>query len=200
MNNVRVAFKILDEDSEVPPGYEFMKCHFAFDIKFDGFKFKSRMVAGEHMVDTPPFLTYASVVSRDTVRIALLMAALHDPEVKAADVENSYLTAPTIEKVWTICGPEFGSDSGKNTIVYRALYGLKGSDASYRNHISDCMRHLGSEPCRADPDLWKMPRVRDDGLEYYSYVLIYVDDILVISHEAIDDLRKIVKDEDGLDW
>jgi hypothetical protein len=53
------------------------------------------------------------------------------------------------------------------------------------------MRHLGYEPCRADPDLWMMPRIRDDGLKYYSYVLIYVDDILVISHEAIDDLRKI---------
>jgi hypothetical protein len=35
------------------------------------------------------------VVSRETVRIALLMAALHDLEVTAADVENAYLTAPT---------------------------------------------------------------------------------------------------------
>jgi hypothetical protein len=63
------------------------------------FKFKSRMVAGGHMVEAPPFLTYASVVSRDTVRIALLMAALHDLDVKAADVENAYLTAPISEKV-----------------------------------------------------------------------------------------------------
>jgi hypothetical protein len=64
------------------------------------------------MVETPPFLTYASVVSRDTVRIALLMAALHDLDVKAADVENAYLTAPISEKVWNICGPEFGRDAG----------------------------------------------------------------------------------------
>jgi hypothetical protein len=80
MNNVRVAFRILEDGEEVPPTYQFMKCHLVFDIKFDGFRFKSRMVAGGHMIDTPPFLTYASVVSRETVRIALLMASLHDLE------------------------------------------------------------------------------------------------------------------------
>jgi hypothetical protein len=50
--NVRVAFKILEDDSETPPGYQFMKCHLIFDVKFDGFKFKSRMVAGGHKVET----------------------------------------------------------------------------------------------------------------------------------------------------
>jgi hypothetical protein len=105
MNNVRVAFRILEDGEEVPPTDQFMNCHLVFDIKFDGFRFKSRMVAGGHMIDTPPFLTYASVVSRETVRIALLMASLHDLEVMAADVENAYLTAPTSERVWTIGRP-----------------------------------------------------------------------------------------------
>lgn len=144
------------------------------------------------MVEAPSFLTYASVVSRDTVRIALTIAALHDLDVKTADVENAYLTAPTTEKVWTTCGPEFGPDQGKRALIVRALYGLKGSGASYRNHISNCMRHLGYVPCKADPDLWMKPMTRpSDDFQYYAYVLIYVDDILVISHEALQDLSKI---------
>ena len=192
MNDVRVAFHILDDDKAVPPGYQYMDCHLIFDIKFDGFRFKARMVAGGHMVETPAFLTYASVVSRETVRIALTIAALHDLDVKAADVQNAYLTAPTTEKVWTTCGPEFGPDEGKKAIIVRALYGLKGSGASYRNHISNCMRHLGYKPCKADPDIWMKPRTRQEDLfEYYSYVLVYVDDILVISHTALSDLSKI---------
>jgi hypothetical protein len=191
MNNVRVAFHILDDTQSIPPGYQYMACHLVFEVKFDGFRYKSRMVAGGHMVDTPSFLTYASVVSRETVRIALLMAALHDVEVKTADVENAYLTAPTSEKVWTTCGPEFGADAGKKAIIVRALYGLKGSGTSYRNHIADCIRHLRYESCKADPDLWMMPRTREDGFEYYSYVLIYVDDILAISHMALSDIHKI---------
>ncbi len=47
-----------------------------------------------------PLLTimYASVVSLETVRIALLMAALNDLEVKVGDVLNAYVTAPVTEK------------------------------------------------------------------------------------------------------
>ena len=39
-------------------------------------------------------VTYASVVSRDTVRIALTIADLNDLEVKARNVMNAFLTAP----------------------------------------------------------------------------------------------------------
>jgi hypothetical protein len=100
MNAVRVAIHILEDGVNPPPGYQYMDCHLVFDVKFDdGFCFKSRMVlAGGHMVDSPSFLTYASVMSRETVRIALTIAALHDLDIRAADVENAYLTAPTTER------------------------------------------------------------------------------------------------------
>jgi hypothetical protein len=45
MNNVRVAFWILEEGEEVPPTYRFMKGHLVFDVKFDEFRFKSRKYA-----------------------------------------------------------------------------------------------------------------------------------------------------------
>ena len=41
------------------------------------------------------------------------MAALHDLEVKTGDIKNAYLTAPVAEKIWTVCGREFGPDQGK---------------------------------------------------------------------------------------
>ena len=54
------------------------------------------------MTKTPcASVTYASVGSRESVRIALtLAAALKDLEVKTADIENAYLTAPVGEKIW----------------------------------------------------------------------------------------------------
>jgi hypothetical protein len=76
------------------------------------------------------------------------MDALRDLEFMTVDVENAYLTAPTSENVWTIYGPEFGPDAGKKATICRAVYGLKGSGASYRNHVANCMHHLGYEPCR----------------------------------------------------
>jgi Reverse transcriptase (RNA-dependent DNA polymerase). len=58
-----------------------------FDIKMDGkFTRKARLVAGGHTTDPPASATYSSVVSRDSVRIAFMMAALNDLEVCAADV------------------------------------------------------------------------------------------------------------------
>ena len=102
-----------------------------FDIKLDGFRRKACLVAGGHMVETPPIMTYASVVSWDTIRIALTIVALNDLQVKASNVQNAFLTAPCEEKIWTKLGPEFGVDAGKSAILTRALYGLKSAGASF---------------------------------------------------------------------
>lgn len=194
MSNVRVAFNILDENQNVPPGYQFMDCHMVFDIKMDGFRRKARLVAGGHMTEAPAVMTYASVVSRETVRIALTIAALNDLEVKASDIQNAYLTAPCEEKIYTTLGPEFGEDKGKTAIIVRALYGLKSAGSSYWQHISDCMYSLNYKRCKADADLWMKPMTRpDDGFKYYSYILLYVDDVLAISHDAMSSLREIDK-------
>jgi hypothetical protein len=42
---------------------------------------KARFVAGGHVMDPPSTQTYASVVARDSVRIAFLMAALNDLDI-----------------------------------------------------------------------------------------------------------------------
>ena len=194
MANVKVAFKILPDDAKEPVGHQYMECHLVYEIKLDGFRRKARLVAGGHMTEAPAVMTYASVVSRETVRIALTIAALNDLEVKASDVQNAYLTAPCAERIYTRLGPEFGPDQNKLTVIVRALYGLKSAGASFGRHISDCMRTMGFEPCKADPDLWYRPATRpDDGFKYYEYVLLYVDDCLAISHDAISVLKQLDK-------
>ena len=62
------------------------------------------------MTTTPASLTYSSVVSRDSVRIASLIAALNDLKVMVCDIQNAYLTENFREKVWYRAGPEFGAD------------------------------------------------------------------------------------------
>ena len=105
------------------------------------------------MTKAPSAVTYASVVTRETVRIALTIAALNGLEVKCGDVLNAYITAPVTEKIWTTLGPEFGEEAGCTAIIVRALYGLKSSGAAFRAHLGECMRGLGYKPCLADPDL-----------------------------------------------
>ncbi len=95
-----------------------------FDVKLEDFRQKARLVAGGHQTKAPATITYASVVSRETVCLALTIASLNDLEVEVGDVLNAYITAPVKEKVWTILGLKFGHDSGRSAIIVHALYGL----------------------------------------------------------------------------
>lgn len=144
MRNTEVAFKFLDDGDRLPPGYECAPLHLIFDVKMD-FTRKARLVFGGHnkTID-PEGSTYAGVVSRESVRIAFTYAALMGLDVMAADIQNAYLSAPCSQKCYTVCGPEFGSElQGSIAIIVRALYGGKSSGKDFRDHLRDCMVHLG---------------------------------------------------------
>jgi hypothetical protein len=93
----------------------------------EDFQRKARLGAGGQMTETPASITYASVVTRESVRIAFTIAALNDLDVKAANIENEYLTAPVGEKIWYQLGPVFDADAGKKALIVRAMYGLKSA-------------------------------------------------------------------------
>ena len=194
MSNVRVAFKTLQDGETVPPGYQQITGHIVWDVKMEDFRRKARYVADGHKTEAPATLTYCGVVSRESVRIALTLAALNDLEVKTSDIQNAFLTAPCAEKCWTVLGPEFGSEAGQKALIVRALYGLKSAGASFRQHLADCMRLCGYKSCLADPDLWYKPMVRpEDGHKYYAYMLLYIDDALSIHHDATGELETLDK-------
>jgi hypothetical protein len=86
MKNVRIAFQILNDDDDIPPTYQEIRCHMIFDVKMEDFRRKARFVAGVHTTDTPHAMTYARVVLRESFRIDLTLAALNDLDVKMADI------------------------------------------------------------------------------------------------------------------
>ena len=135
MKNVKVAFKILNDGEMALRDHQFIKCHMIFDIKMENFRRKARLVAGGHMTTAPASVTYAGVVLRETVCIALTLAALNDLEVKCGDVLNYFITSPVKENIWTYLEPENGEDEDKKAIIIRALYGLKSSGADFRAHL-----------------------------------------------------------------
>ena len=52
----------------------------------------------------------------------------------------------------------------------------------------------------ADNDVWMKPRTKGNRMEYYKYVLIYVDDILCFSEkpkEVMDSLSRLYRLKDG---
>ena len=119
MKDVQIAFKNWEKGiKNILPGYQKVKCHMIFDIKMgENFRQKDRIVAGGYTTTAPDGLNYSSVMSHDSRRIALTIVALNDIEVMACNIKNAYLTAKFREKIWTISGPEFGSDIGQPMIV-----------------------------------------------------------------------------------
>jgi len=121
MTNNASAFKFLDETESDPVGSTWIPCHMVFDMKVDLTR-KARFVAGGHCTDPPSQITFSAVLSRDSVRIAFLIAALNDIDIFSADIGNAYLNAKTKEKVHTTAGPEFGPHCvGQTVIIVRAL-------------------------------------------------------------------------------
>jgi hypothetical protein len=103
----------------------------------------------------------------------------------SCDIGNAYLNAPCREKIWFVAGPEFGSRQGQVIKIVRALYGLKSSGASWRNTLQRTIcEELGFEMTTADPDVYQRRAVKKDGSEYWELLLVYVDDILVISGDS----------------
>jgi hypothetical protein len=205
MLNVKPAFETWDgsvqeaRDGKKLVGYQEIRCHMVFDVKMDLTR-KARFVAGGHTTETPESVTYSSVVSRESVRLAFLIAALNDLDVLCCDIGNAYLNADCREKIWTVAGREFGSDEGRVMIIRKALYGLKSSGAAWRAHMANTLRELGFKSTLADPDVWIRPQTRPNGTKYYEMVLVYVDDILHLSHQpkvVMEAIGKVYRIKEG---
>lgn len=190
MWNVGGAIEILDEGQQAPPGWSKSSGHLIFDVKMD-FTRKARWVKDGHLTPDPDTSSYAGVVNRESVRIALTYAALHDLDVFAGDIRNAYLQAPSSEKHYIICGPEFGLENqGRVGLIHRALYGGKVAGRDFWYHLRSAMDALGFQSSKGDPDVWFREARKSSGATYYEYVLLYVDDVLVISANAEAVLRQ----------
>jgi hypothetical protein len=125
-------------------------------------------------------------MSRDSVRLAFLIAALNNLEVFSFNVGNAYLNAKTSEKVYMIAGPEFGDDAGKIAIIVRALYGLKTSGAAWHSHFVPALWEIGFMLSKADADMWMKPGIKKDGTKYWQYILVHVNDGLCVMEDPTE--------------
>jgi len=190
MGTIIIAFEVLGVHDKPPPGWSKSSGHLIFDVKMD-FTRKARWVKDGHRTPDAIIPNYAGVVSRESIRIILTYAALLGLTLMGADIQNAYLQAPSSEKHYIICGPEFGVENiGRVALIRRALYGGKTAGSDFWHHLRHCMSQLGFTSSRADPDVWFRQSKRTTGEEYYEYVLLYVDDVLCVSDRAEEVLRQ----------
>ena len=153
----------------MPIGFKKITCHLIFDVKFDLTR-KARYVGGVYLTQVSTSLSHPSVVSRDSVHIMFLVAALNDLDIKMYDIGNAYLNAETRERIWFTAGQEWGNRAGYEVIIVRALYGLKTSGDKWKKTFSSYTKNtLGySGYIGADNNVYLRAEKDEDGNDYYS--------------------------------
>ena len=119
-----------------------------FDIKMEDFRSKARLAAGGNTTKAPATIVYAIAVSREIVRIVLMIAALNDLGVNLGNILNSYVQAPVTKKIWTTLGHEFGIDAGRTAVIVGGLYGQKSGGAALKKYLTMCIESFGYETCK----------------------------------------------------
>ena len=120
-----------------------------FDIEIKDFRLEVRLVAVDHMVT----ITYASIVKRQTVLIALTITVLDCLEVNVTDFEFfcSSFCGGRYQLFWE---PNWTMNPGRFALSIHALYWLKLVSSTFSSHLAHSMQVLGYESWYADPDLW----------------------------------------------
>jgi hypothetical protein len=179
------TYLFLGTEEEIPEGYQKVKLRTIFDIKQD-LRRKARTIARGHEVDAFDINCHSSNMKGISARLLMLIADANGYDVRVGNIKNAYLYAPTAEKVWTICGPEFSrvmidgvecNMSGRKALIVKALYGLKSSGRQWHKYLGDILRGLGFKPSQFDSDVWY--RLNKDH-DLYEYVGTHTDDLLVV--------------------
>ena len=78
--------------------------------------------------------------------------------------------------------------------------------AIWRNELFKTMRDLGFSSSLAYPDVWMCEATNRDGYNYWEYIIVHYDDLLVISHRAnlvmkgFDTAYTLKPDANGKKW
>ena len=187
----------------VPPGVKPIPVKWVFKVKRDATgnveRYKARLVAKgfrqREGIDYEE--VFAPVSKYTTVRTLLALAAAEDLEIHQLDIKTAFLYGELEEDVWIQQPPGYESGgSGLACHLRKSLYGLKQAPRVWHAKLSAELQALGFKPSAADPALFTKSGSQP------TYLLTYVDDILVITAntaELADTKTKLLHTFEGRD-
>ncbi|CAI7857145.1 unnamed protein product [Closterium sp. NIES-54] len=167
---------------ELPEGRKAITSKWLFKIKSDADgkieRYKSRLVAKGYQqkekVDYKEL--FAPVVKPTTLRTLLAGAAIKGWVVKQMDVTTAFLNGDLEEEIFMAQPEGFDDGSGRVLRLKKALYGLKQAPRQWYLKLRGVLEEIGFTPSTADHSLFML----GEG-EQRSFMVVYVDDILIFS-------------------
>ena len=101
-------------------------------------------MADGHLTKELNETVYSGVVSLRNLRLAMFLAELNNLQLWGEDVGNAYLQAPTKEKLYIVCGPEFEELQGHVLVMHKALYGTRSGGACWHDKLFYILHQISS--------------------------------------------------------
>ncbi|CAI7752150.1 unnamed protein product [Closterium sp. NIES-53] len=167
---------------ELPEGRKAITSKWLFKIKSDADgkieRYKSRLVAKGYQqkekVDYKEL--FAPVVKPTTLRTLPAGAAIKGWVVKQMDVTTAFLNGILEEEIFMAQREGFDDGSGRVLKLKKALYGLKQAPRQWYLKLRGVLEEIGFTPSTVDHSLFML----GEG-EQRSFMVVYVDDILILS-------------------
>ncbi|CAI5944439.1 unnamed protein product [Closterium sp. NIES-64] len=167
---------------ELPEGRTAITSKWLFKIKSDADgkieRYKSRLVAkGYQQKEKVDFKElFAPVVKPTTLRTLFAGAAIKGWVVKQMDIVTAFLNGILEEEIFMAQPEGFDDGSGRVWKLNKALYGLKQAPRQWYMKLREVLEEIGFTPSTADHSLFML----GEG-EQRSFMVVYVDDILIFS-------------------
>lgn len=186
---------------KVPSGVKPIPVKWVYKVKRDSAgnieRFKARLVAKgfkqREGVDYEE--VFAPVGKFSTFRTLMAVVAAQDLELHQLDIKTAFLYGELQETVFIeqpLGYEEGGSDMACHLL--KAIYGLKQAPRVWHEKLDKQLVEYGFKASMADPSLYYYSG-KAHGKPYNIFVLVYVDDILIVSKskEAVEDVKKHLK-------
>ncbi|CAI5471093.1 unnamed protein product [Closterium sp. Yama58-4] len=167
---------------ELPEGRTAITSKWLFKIKSDADgkieRYKSRLVAkGYQQKENVDYKElFAPMVKPTTLRTLLAGAAIKGWVVKQLDIVTAFLNGILEEEIFMAQPEGFDDGSGRVWKLKKALYGLKQAPRQWYLKLREVLEEIGFTPSTADHSLFML----GEG-EQRSFMVVYVDDILIFS-------------------
>eukprot|EP00873_Tetraselmis_striata_P025534 jgi/Tetstr1/445798/TSEL_033444.t1 len=158
-------------------------------------RFKARLVAQgfSQQAGVDYHATFSPVVKLSTLRTCLTVAAARGMHIHHIDIETAFLNASLKEEIY-MRQPKGAEDGTDNVLpLLKSIYGLKQASREWYELIHKTLTGLGLARSNSDTSMYNMNHPRY-GI---CIVLVYVDDILVVSDsvEWIRSAKSAIGDE-----
>ena len=159
---------------------------------------KRRMVVCGNYLADQPLNVFASGTSADSLRIAVALAVRNRWTVGCTDISNAFTLAPMPkDKLYGLTPPTVvilagGAQGGEVWLIERVLYGLREAprlwglfrnERFYEAKINYGDKVIILECLETEENMWKILYQGEEELQ--GVMLVYVDDILLISSNGI---------------